>query len=112
MAGKFEILKSANGGFRFNLKAGNGEIIFSSESYESQAKARQGAESVISNASDENRFERKTDKNGASYFVLKAANGEQIGKSETYSSGAAMENGIQSVKNNAAGAVITDATGA
>lgn len=111
MAGKFEILKSASG-YRFNLKAGNGEIIFSSETYESGSKAREGAQSVINNSADDNRFERKSDVNGASYFVLKAANGEIIGRSEIYSSKEAMEKGIQSVKTNAAGAEIVDSTGA
>jgi hypothetical protein len=40
--------------------------------------------------------------------VLKAANGEIIGKSEMYSSDAAMENGIASVVKNAAEAEIVD----
>lgn len=108
MAGKFEILQSA-GGYRFNLKAGNGEIVFSSESYQSESAARQGAQSVVSNSMEDARYERKTDSSGANYFVLKAANGEIIGKSESYSSEAAMEKGIQSVKMNAADAQITNA---
>ena len=31
MAGKFELYKSSNGEYRFRLKAGNGEIIATSE---------------------------------------------------------------------------------
>lgn len=31
MAAKFEIKKSSNGKFYFNLKAGNGQVILSSE---------------------------------------------------------------------------------
>ena len=44
------------------------------------------------------------------FFVLKAANGEPIGKSEDYSSEAACKNGIESVKKNAPGAKIEDQT--
>jgi len=46
MAGKFEIKKSASGKFHFNLKAGNGQIILSSEMYETRSAAENGIESV------------------------------------------------------------------
>ena len=52
MAGKFEITKAKNGQFHFNLKAGNGEIIATSEMYESKASAKNGIESVKKNAAD------------------------------------------------------------
>ena len=52
MAGKFELKKSENGAFHFNLKAGNGEIIATSEMYESRASALNGIESVKKNAAD------------------------------------------------------------
>jgi len=110
MAGKFEILKSASGNFRFNLKAANEQTILSSETYQTKAEAQNGAESVKRNATDDNRYERKTSTSGQSYFVLKAANQETIGISETYSSESAMENGIEAVKNNAPSAEIVDAT--
>jgi hypothetical protein len=50
MAGKFELYKDAGGKFRFRLKAGNGEIIASSEAYNSKASAQNGIESVKTNA--------------------------------------------------------------
>ncbi len=50
MAGKFEIKEGSGGKFRFNLKAGNGQIILSSESYESKQGAEKGVESVQKNA--------------------------------------------------------------
>jgi uncharacterized protein YegP (UPF0339 family) len=50
MAAKFEIKKSANGKFHFNLKAGNGEIIAASEMYNSKDAAKNGIESVKKNA--------------------------------------------------------------
>jgi len=40
----------------------------------------------------------KTASNGQAYFVLTASNGQTIGKSEMYSSPAAMEKGIQAVQ--------------
>ncbi len=52
MAGKFEIFKDKGGEFRFNLKAGNGEIIASSQGYASKASAQNGIESVKTNAGD------------------------------------------------------------
>ena len=108
MAGKFELNTSSNGKFFFNLKAGNGEIILSSEMYESKSSAENGIASVKKNAGDDDRYDRKTAANGDPYFVLKAGNGEPIGRSETYSSSAAMENGIDSVKKNAADAQIAE----
>ena len=110
MAGKFELKTSANGKFHFNLKAGNGQIILSSELYESRSAAENGIESVKKNSADEPRYERRTSAKGDPYFVLKAANGQEIGRSEMYTSAAAMENGIESVKTNGPGAAIADAT--
>ncbi len=106
MAGKFEIKEGSSGKFRFNLKASNGQTILTSEAYETRAGAEKGIESVRKNASDDNRYERKTAKNDEAFFVLKAGNGEPLGRSETYSSTSAMENGIESVKRNAADAEI------
>ncbi len=112
MAAKFEIKKSANEQFMFNLKAANGEVILTSETYSQKRSAEQGIASVKANASDDSRFERKTAKDGSPYFVLKAANGEIIGKSEMYSSVAAMEKGIASVVKNTADAEIVDTAAA
>lgn len=50
--GKFVILKRKNGEFQFNLKAGNNQIIGSSEMYESAAGMENGIESVKKNAPD------------------------------------------------------------
>ncbi len=107
MAGRFEIKESAGGKFIFNLKAGNGQIILSSESYETKQGAEKGIESVRKSAPDDNRYERKTAKNDEALLVLKAGNGEPLGRSESYSSTSAMENGIESVKKNAPDAEVT-----
>jgi uncharacterized protein YegP (UPF0339 family) len=101
MAGKFELKTSTNGKYYFNLKAGNGQVILSSEMYESKAAAENGIASIQKNAADDGRYERKESSNGKPYFNLKAGNGQVIGKSEMYESVASMENGIESVKKNA-----------
>lgn len=109
MPGKFEIKAGKNGKFRFNLKASNGQIVLSSEAYDSRKGAENGIESVRKNAGSDARFERKSAKDGSSYFVLKAANGEPIGKSEMYKTKRSMENGIASVGKNAPTATVADA---
>lgn len=106
--GKFEIKKDKAGEFRFNLKAGNGQVILSSEGYTTKAACENGIESVRKNSQEDARFDRKTAKNGSPYFNLKATNGQVIGNSEMYSSTDAMENGIASVKKNAPDAGIND----
>ncbi len=110
MAGKFEINKSKNGKFLFNLKAANGQIILSSQMYEAKPSAENGVESCRTNGVLDERFERATSSAGQPYFNLKAANGQVIGRSEMYSSAAAMENGITSVKTNAPDATLKDLT--
>ena len=110
MAGKFELKKTESGKYMFNLKAGNGQIILVSQMYESKDSAENGIESVRRNSADDARFERKVAKNGEPFFSLTATNGQNIGKSETYSSESAMENGVESVKTNAPDAEVVDNT--
>jgi hypothetical protein len=110
MAGKFELKKATNGEFHFRLLAGNHEPILRSELYTTKAAAENGIASVKANAPLDERYERKNAGNGQPMFNLKAANGQVIGTSETYSSTAARENGIASVKANAPGAAIDDQT--
>lgn len=101
MAGYFELSNAAGGQFKFNLKAANHQVILTSETYKAKVTAEGGIASVKKNAGSDERYQRKTAKDGSPYFVLTATNGEIIGKSEMYSSASAMENGIASVKANA-----------
>ena len=110
MAAKYDLKKAKGGQFMFNLKAANGEVILTSETYTEKRHALGGIESVRHNAPIDAHYERKTDKKGEPYFDLKAANGQVIGRSEMYSSTSAMEKGIESVKKNGPGAVIDDQT--
>lgn len=108
MAGYFELKHSGESKFRFNLKAGNHEVILASQSYATKAAALGGIESVRTNAKTDARFERKTSKASEPYFVLTATNGQVIGQSEMYSTASAMENGIRSVMTNAPTATVKD----
>jgi uncharacterized protein YegP (UPF0339 family) len=52
MAGKFVVKKGDSGKFHFNLVASNGQVIATSERYETKASALNGIESVRKNAPD------------------------------------------------------------
>ncbi len=108
MAGKFEIKKASNGEFFFNLLAGNGQIILSSEMYKAKASAQNGIESVRKNCLEEGRFVSDVSSNKKPYFALKARNGEIIGRSQMYASEESRDNGIDSVKTNAPDALVVD----
>lgn len=113
--GKFEV-KQVKSGYRFNLKAGNGEIIAVSEVYTTESACLNGVESIRKNAPDaavedqtvENfeqqkhpKFEVYLDKAGEYRFRLKAKNGEIIATGESYKAKAGCLNGIESIKRNA-----------
>lgn len=53
MAGKYELYTDRAGKYRFRLKASNGQVIASSEAYESKASAQNGIASVKANADSE-----------------------------------------------------------
>ncbi len=118
--GKF-VIKETKTGFTFRLKAGNGEVIGTSEVYKAESSCKNGIASVAKNApiaavedqtkegfeKEKNpKFEIYTDKAGETRFRLKAANGETILASEGYSSMSGCKNGIESVRKNAVDAEI------
>ena len=98
--GAYEIKTMRDGSFMWNLKAGNGEVILTSQKYKSKASAKKGIASVATNCGTDSCFERKVSKNKKPFFVLKAANNQIIGKSEMYEAERSRENGIKSVKKN------------
>ena len=113
--GKF-LMKINEKGSRFVLKAGNGEIIGVSETYNSESACKNGIESVRKNAvaaglEDQTvegskcknpKFEVYKDKAGEFRFRLKAANGEIILTGESYKAKAGCLKGIESIRKNAA----------
>ena len=120
--GKF-VVKETDTGVKFDLKAGNGEVIATSEVYASEASCKKGLASVQKNApaaAVENqtvegyavekhpKFEVYTDKAGEFRFRLKATNGQIIATSEGYKALASCLNGIESVKKNVVDAAIVE----
>ena len=118
--GKF-VIRNTKTGVKFDLKAGNGEVIATSEVYASQAACKNGVESVRKNApvaavddqtvegfavEEHPKFEIYTDKAGEFRFRLKATNGQIIAVSEGYKAMASCKNGIESVKKNAPEAAV------
>lgn len=108
MAGWYELSKSSDGQFRFVLKAGNAEIILTSELYKALASAKNGIASVQTNAADASRYDKLEAKNGKFYFTLKAANHQVIGVSQMYASAAGRNAGIASVQANGGTSAIKD----
>ncbi|MCM1307235.1 MAG: YegP family protein [Butyrivibrio sp.] len=121
--GKF-VVKKTNTGIKFDLKAGNGEVIATSEVYSSEAACKNGIASVKKNApaagiEDQTvegfekvkhpKFEVYQDKAGEYRFRLKATNGEIIATGEGYKAKAGCMNGIESIKKNAPDAEIVEA---
>ncbi|WP_131537865.1 YegP family protein [Pedobacter nototheniae] len=106
--GKFVITKRKNGEFQFNLNAGNGQTVLTSEGYAAKSSCENGIESVRKNSQDDSKFEKKSSTNGKFYFNLKATNGQVIGSSEMYESSSARDNGIASVQKNAPDASVDD----
>ena len=118
--GKF-VVKEVKTGFKFDLKAGNGETIATSEVYTSEQGCLGGVESVRKNAAAANledqtlenfetvtnpKFEVYVDKAGEFRFRLKARNGEIIATGEGYKAKASCLNGIDSIRRNAPDAEI------
>ena len=107
---KFEITKRKNGEFQFNLKAGNGQVILTSEGYTTKANCQNGIDSVRKNSTIDERYDKKSSTNNKFYFNLKATNRQIIGTSEMYESESSRDNGIASVKKNASTADVLDLT--
>jgi uncharacterized protein YegP (UPF0339 family) len=93
----FELFEGQDGQYYFNLAATNHEIVLSSEGYTSRTGALSGILSVLDNAGDDANYELREAKNGQSYFVLQAQNGQTIGMSELYSSKGNATQGIGNV---------------
>ncbi len=120
--GKF-VIRQTNTGVRFDLKAGNGETIATSEVYSSEEACKKGIASVQKNApvaavEDQTqadfreekhpKFELYQDKAGEFRFRLKATNGQIIAVSEGYKAMSSCKNGVESVKKNAPDAEIVE----
>ena len=117
------VIRVVVSGYKFDLYAANGQVIATSEVYETKAACRKGVASVRKNASTRKvedrtesghcplsnpKYELFRDKAGQYRFRLKASNGKIIAVSESYGTRAACENGIQSVQSTAAEAELEE----
>lgn len=106
---KFEVYQSGKKDeFRFRLKANNGQIILSSEGYSSKAACLNGIESVKKNSADLKRFNKTKTPTNMFRFSLTASNSQIIGISQNYKTERGCNNGIESVKKNAAKAEVKE----
>lgn len=120
--GKF-VIRTVPSGIKFDLKAGNGEVIATSEVYTSMDACHKGIASVQKNAVTANlenqtvpeyknelnpKFQVYTDKAGEYRFRLTAKNGQVIAVSEGYKALASCLNGVESVRKNAPDATIVE----
>ena len=121
--GKF-VISEAKSGFKFNLKASNGQVIATSQVYDALDGCKNGIESVKKNAPAANledqtvegfaeqkhpKFEVYKDKAGEFRFRLKASNGQIIATGEGYTKKESCLNGIESIRKNAPDAeVVTE----
>lgn len=119
----FEIKKSKDDRYVFNLYAANHVIVATSQVYSSSSAAMNGIKSVIANADAP--VEDQTIKNGESVtypkweiyrdkgeafrFRLNASNGSTVCHSQGYTSKVSCKNGIESIRKNAAAARVEKA---
>lgn len=109
------VIREVKTGVKFDLRAGNGELIATSETYSSEAVCRNGIESVqknapiahVENQTEEGfrtmphpKFEMYQDKASRFRFRLRARNGKIIAVSEGYAAKSGCLSGIEWVKEN------------
>lgn len=115
MAGWIRVARTKNGGFKFDLVAGNRMVIATSQTYTTLDGCKAGIESVRKNCGahveDQTKegfaklthpkYEVYQDKSGEFRFRLKAKNGEIILTGEGYKAKDSCLNGIESIGKNA-----------
>ena len=120
--GKFEIKRTSDGRYMFNVRAGNTQVIASSQIYSSMTACRNGINSVgvnapiaavedqtLSSINEEKcpKFQIYLDKGGKYRFNLLAANGQNIlACTQGYAQKSSCKNGINSVINNAHATIV------
>jgi uncharacterized protein YegP (UPF0339 family) len=106
----YDIKRSENGLFQFNLITDNGEVLLTSEMYASKASAEHAISSVRNACVEEKLYEIKPSKDGHHYFVLKSTNQVVIGFSEMFPEVDAAKKAVKSVVRNGQCTEIWDLT--
>ena len=79
--------------FHFQFLTEKGDPILKSQAYADKNACFNGIKSVMKNAGDASRYE-KIEEGGKHYFILKAGNNQEIGRSVAYNSAADADRGI------------------
>jgi uncharacterized protein len=110
MPTRFVIERTEDGEYRFRLRAGTEQVMLTSEPFVARDRAYHGVEAARACATADQRFMRRISRSGGAYFVLTTTSGQVIGKSEVFTTAAAAEKGIESVRADAPRAELVDTT--
>ncbi len=97
--------RKKDGFFYFQFLAEDGTVLLNSQSYTEKNTCFDGIKSVIQNAASPERYESSIDGDGKHFFILKAANGQEIGRSTKYNSEDALNAAISQFNTDAPKAV-------
>jgi uncharacterized protein YegP (UPF0339 family) len=95
---RVEVGAGDSGKFHFNFFAKNGQIVLSSESYDSEAAAFNGAFAVQTEGASDAAYAVKENASGGFYFTVTALNGQVIGTSQQYTTRQSAADAVASVK--------------
>ncbi|MFK7979165.1 MAG: DUF1508 domain-containing protein, partial [Saprospiraceae bacterium] len=76
--------REGNNQYYFQFLRDDGQVILNSEGYTTETARDNGVQSVINNAGNADRYEAHSNDGGGFYFILKAGNGQEIGRSVTF----------------------------
>ena len=110
MSGWFELNRNGESQYHFALKAGDGDPILSSKTYQSKVSAQRGIGSVQAHSQSHDRYEKRVSQKNQPYFVLKDTDSQIIGLSQLHSSTAARDADMASVKTYGNTATVKDNT--
>ncbi len=94
--------REGNNQYYFQFLRDDGQVILNSEGYTAEAARDNGVQSVINNANNAANYERRTTADGRHQFILKAANGQEIGRSVTFRNEDSREAAITLLQNEGA----------
>jgi uncharacterized protein len=96
---RFETFTGEDKKVYFRLRANNGEIVLGSQAYTAKSSALNGIESVKSNGVNAARFQIVETVDGEYAIRLVAANGQIIGRGESYVSKSNASRGVDAIVN-------------
>ena len=76
--------REGNNQYYFQFLRDDGQVILNSEGYTTEAARDNGVQSVIRNSGNADRYETRSNDGGGFYFMLKAGNNQEIGRSVTF----------------------------